>query len=180
MKKAFFIILVLLLIGILYFLNQSGFFANIEITEEGKGPFQLVYQEYTGDYKNASMIIDQVYQALKDEKVEPLLGFGIYYDRPGKVKKEELKSDLGCILEKKDYGRIEHLEKKFNVKKFSRTNCIVASLPFNNQFSIMIGIVRVYPRLFKYLSQKGLKGGPVMEIYNIPEKKIIYIIPLKK
>jgi hypothetical protein len=35
--------------------------------------------------------------------------------------------------------------------------------------------MKVYPEINKYIDSKGYKKGQVMEIYNVPNKKIIYL-----
>jgi len=45
--------------------------------------------------------------------------------------------------------------------------------------SIIMGIMKVYPALNKYISENNLsEEGFVMEIYDVPGKKIIYRKPL--
>lgn len=41
--------------------------------------------------------------------------------------------------------------------------------------SVMFSVMKVYPALQKYISKKGFKEeGAVIEIYDIPNKKILY------
>ena len=38
----------------------------------------------------------------------------------------------------------------------------------------MFGIMKVYPALDKYLKEHKYSDSPIMEIYDVPNKKIIY------
>lgn len=170
-------VITLLLIALVYFLFSAGFFANVTIEEKNVGPYTLVYEEFIGDYKNTPKIQDKIYYALlNDYKIETLKGFGIYYDNPKEVSRDKLRSEIGCILEEKDLARVEELKtKSFKIKEFPKTNAIVIEFPFNNQFSILAGIMKVYPKLEAYRKEKNYKPREVMEIYDVPSKKILYI-----
>ena len=56
----------------------------------------------------------------------------------------------------------------------------MVEFPFRNKFSIFVGIMRVYPAMESYLEQMGYEEAPVMEIYDVPNKKIIYIMEIRR
>jgi len=153
-----------------------GGFAKIDIQEKQTGGEVLVYQEMTGDYSKSALVMDQVYNTLlNDFKIETTKGFGEYYDNPAVVEKEKLRSDIGCILEPKDTGRVAKLEGKFKIKSCPEGNYIVTEFPFKSKLSVFVGIMRVYPAINKYIKEKGYsEEGSIMEIYDVPKKKIIY------
>jgi hypothetical protein len=35
-------------------------------------------------------------------------------------------------------------------------------------------MAKVYPIMGKYISENGFEDGPIMKIYDVPNKKIIY------
>jgi len=176
--KIIFGIFLLLLIGVVIFLNYIGFFSKIVIEEKQMGPFILVYGEHKGDYKGTAKIQDDIYYSLlNDNKIETFKGFGIYYDDPKKVPTEELRSIAGCILEKSDYKKIETLkERGFKIKEIIKQNSIVVEFPFKNTFSIIAGIMKVYPKFEEYIEKNNLTKNEMMEIYDNPSKKIIYLM----
>ncbi|MFW6222251.1 MAG: hypothetical protein ACOC3T_01430, partial [Bacteroidota bacterium] len=52
---------------------------------------------------------------------------------------------------------------------------IVAEFPFKGKLSIIFGIMKVYPSIEKFVKKKGYSNdGAVMEIYDVPNKKILY------
>ena len=176
MKIAIGVVSVLIL-ALIYFLFHAGFFTTVTVQEKTVGPYTLVYEEFQGDYKNTPKVQDKIYYALLNEhKIETFKGFGIYYDNPQKVPKEKLRSEIGCILEEKDLSKVEELKaKQFKIKEFPKTEAIVVEFPFNTQFSIFAGIMKVYPKLEAYRKEYNYQTREVMEIYDVPSKKILYI-----
>lgn len=176
--KIILIVLLVIIVGIILFLNYVGFFSKIVIKEKEMGPYVLVYEEHKGDYKGTQKIQDNIYYSLLNKYgIETFKGFGAYYDDPKKVPKQELRSIAGCILEESDYNSIEKLkENNFKVTERSKQESIVVEFPFKNSFSVFVGIMKVYPEINKFVEKNGLKQKEIMEIYDVPAKKIIYIM----
>ncbi len=170
-------VIVLLLIAYSYYM---GAFKSIEITEEETGPFKVVFEEHIGDYKGTGEIMDRLYYSVLDEGIDTTKGFGIYYDDPKIVKKEELKSEAGVILEVKDYDKVSQLEGKYRIKTLNKKVRITTEFVYKNKASVFFGIMKVYPTIEKYIEEKGYKKGSVMEIYDIPNNKIIYLAEIKE
>jgi len=174
--NTFLIIIAAILILIIGFAAYSGFFSKVNITEKEVGPFMLIYEERTGDYKESGKAMDRIYDSLiNDEGIETYKGFGLYYDNPKTTETENLRSDVGCILEETDYDAIDQLKEKFSIREYPATNAVVVEFPYRNTFSIFAGVMKVYPKLGTYRDLRGYKDVPVMEIYDIPAKRIIYI-----
>jgi hypothetical protein len=165
---------------LLFYLYYMGFFNKIEITEKEMGPYKVAFKEHIGDYKETGKIMDEIYHSLLDDGVETYKGFGIYYDDPKVVKKDKLRSIAGSIIEEKDYDKIDKLKDKYGIKTIDKTRSITTEFPFKNKMSIMFGIMKVYPELNKYIDSKGYKRGYVMEIYDVPNKKTIYVAEIKE
>jgi hypothetical protein len=99
----------------------------------------------------------------------------MYYDNPQKVEKSKLRSEVGCILEKKDIDKLPTLEKKYTVRTLLEKDYIITDFPYKGKASIFFGIMKVYPALNTYVKQNGYKeDGPIMEIYDVPNNKISY------
>ena len=153
-------------------------FASIDVKEKKIGPLKLIYKEYIGPYKETGQIQDEVYYSLlNEEKIETYKGFGIYYDDPKTTPDSELRSKSGCILEEKDYDKLDRLEEDYDLMELGDQKYIYAEFPFKSKLSIMLGVFKVYPQLDRYLEEKGYEKKEVMEIYDIPNKKIIYLMP---
>jgi hypothetical protein len=170
------IIIVLIAGSLLAIFLWLGGFKRIQFSLQEAGGEVLVYESHTGDYKNVGKVIDKMYYSLlNEEKVECFRGFGIYYDNPQKVEKEKLRADVGNILENPTSEVLAQLTPKYNIKTLEKQQYLVAEFPYKNQMSIIVGIMKVYPALNNYTEEHQLsKDGFVMEIYDVPGKKIIY------
>lgn len=171
-------VLLVITVAVVLFLNYVGFFSKIIIEEKEMGPYVLVYEDHKGDYKGTREIQDNIYYSLLNNYgIETFKGFGVYYDDPKKVSKEELKSIAGCILEESHYNSIEKLkENNLKVIKTKKQKSVVVEFPFRNMFSSIIGAMKVYPEINKYAKKNGFDQKEIMEIYDIPAKKIIYLM----
>ncbi|MFW5687527.1 MAG: GyrI-like domain-containing protein [Bacteroidota bacterium] len=171
-------ILIVLVIGavLLAVYAWMGGFKKIKFTVQDAGGETVVYESHTGDYKRVGKVMDKMYYALlNEENVECYRGFGIYYDNPQVVEKDKLRADVGNILEDPAPEILERLAGKYNIKTLERQKFLVAEFPYKNQFSIVMGIMRVYPALNRYVRDNQLnEEGYVMEIYDVPGKKIVY------
>jgi len=165
-----------LIILIVVTLSYYGLFTRISIAEKEMGGFWLLYEKHVGDYKEVGPVIDRMYsRLLGEDAIETSRGFGLYYDDPKKVKKENLRSVVGCILDKQDESKIDHLKKYYKIKYYPATKSVVAEFPFKGTLSIFMGIFKVYPKLAEYIKQRNYTSGPFMEIYDTLHKKIFYV-----
>jgi hypothetical protein len=77
-------------------------------------------------------------------------------------------------VENADSVTIAKLSMKYQVKILPESKYIVTEFPFKGGMSIMVGIMKVYPAIAKYIEKKDLKDGYIMEIYDCPNKIITY------
>jgi hypothetical protein len=165
-----------LIILIVVTLSYYGLFTKISIAEKDMGGFWLLYEKHIGDYKEVGKVMDKIYsRLLGEDAIETSRGFGLYYDDPKKVKKEDLRSIVGCILDKQDENKIDYLKKNYKIKYYPASKSVVAEFPFKGKPSIFIGIVKVYPKVAEYITQHNYRPGPIMEIYDTPNEKIFYV-----
>ncbi len=162
------IIIVVLIVILLFFYGYYGGFKKIRPIIKQVGGEYIVYRSVKGDYKNSGKYSDEVYYYLKNDlSINTYKGLGIYYDNPKEVKAEDLRSDIGCILEESDYSKLEEIKKHYEVKQLETKDYLTAEFPFKGKLSSIFGILKVYPKL-----NEG--SGPVMEIWDIPNNKILY------
>lgn len=159
------------------YLSWAGLFTEIKISEEKAGPFFLAYDVSVGPYKKSADVMDRIYNTLLGEKgVSATTGFGLYYDKPGTVPEEKLRSIAGCIVEKEYQNKLLAPSPKFRTGSLPESNAIVARFPYKGKVSVLIGVFRVYPELSRYMSEKGVAPGPVMELYDVKNGTISYIV----
>jgi len=161
---------------ILGFAAYWGAFKSIQFSVAEQDGETLVYVEITGDYRQSGVVMDRVYYSLlNDYNIETFKGFGIYFDNPQKVETSKLRSELGCIIEESDIHRLKELEGKFKIRTYPKGKYIVAEFPYKGKLSVMLGIMKVYPALNKFIKENGYnEEGAIMEIYDTPGKKIFY------
>jgi hypothetical protein len=173
------LILALLLAGFLY-LAWCGLFAKVPVEERDAGPFLLVYKKHTGDYKNIGSVTDQVYYTLRDEyRIETTRGFGLYYDNPQEVRKADLRSIGGCIVDgltpEEFNRRYPGVSESFGVALFPASRNVMAVHPYRGKASIILGVLRVYPQFQAWMKKYKRRSVPVMEIYDTPSRTITYL-----
>lgn len=168
------VIVSLIIIIILIYANYGGF-SKVTFQVKNEGGERLIYYEIKGSYSKTGDVIQKLKYKLKKENVLTFKNFGIYYDNPRVVKKSKLRSEAGCILEMSDTARVFWLRSKFNVKVCPVKNYITAEFPYKGKMSMMISVMKVYPALMKYVKENGYsEEGPIMEIYDIANSKILY------
>jgi len=161
----------------LAFLSWAGLFSEIKVSEEKVGPFFFAYDVSIGPYRKTADVMDRIYNTLLGEKgVSATTGFGLYYDKPGTVPDKKLRSIAGCIIEKEYQNKLQAPSPKFRTGFIPESKSIIARFPYKGNISVLLGLFRVYPYLNRYMSEKRLVMGPVMELYDIKNGSISYIV----
>ena len=174
MKVVLIVVAILVVLFIVIYAYYGGF-KKISFKIENQGGELVVYESFTGDYSQTAKVGDKVYYALlNDEKLETFKGIGIYYDNPKKVEKSKLRAESGCIVENTDSATIARLAEKYKLKTLPQSEFIVTEFPFKGKLSVLLGIMKVYPALEKFSEEHGYIESPITEIYDVPNKKIIY------
>ena len=183
MQKKVLLTAILLLIAPLCAIVILGFyygvFDPVIIHEEDIGPYTMVYLSRLGDYRESSAPLYKIHRDLAENyALSAPLGFGIYYNNPATTPTPELRSDLGALLPAPaDPALIAKLSGTYKIRLIARTPCYVASFPYKNQASPLIGAVKVYPALTAHLEIRHAPMKQALEIYNIKEGRILYVIP---
>jgi effector-binding domain-containing protein len=166
------IVVVLLVIVWAFF----GGFRKIKIAVAEQGGETVVYESITGDYRQSGAVMDKVYSSLLNKyEIETYKGFGQYYDNPKLVDKNKLRSEAGCIIEPKDVQKLAQIDIPFRVKTIPVKKYMITEFPYKGKLSVMVGIFKVYPALEKFTMQNNHSiDGSIIEIYDVPGKKIMY------
>jgi AraC family transcriptional regulator len=154
----------------------AGVFDTVTMSAGEMGPYCLVYREHRGPYRGVKYAMFDVYKYLEKRSIVPRTGFAVFYDNPQKVMPADLKSIAGFITDTILAG----VAAPYAAGTFARTRAVTAVFPLRSFMSQMTGPVKVYPKLQRFLQENKLESaGPVMEIYDIAAKKIVYIAPVK-
>lgn len=180
-----YIIIGILVIAVLGVYTYFGGCKKVEFRTETLGGETMVYKDVSGDYKQTPAVTGEVYYYLLNEhNIETYKGIGIFYDNPKKVKERAktdksatsylMRSEVGCVIEPKDTAQIAAIACKYKIKTLPVCKVLVAEFPYKGGLSTLIGMIKVYPALEKYAKQHNLEDSPITEIYDVPNKKIIY------
>lgn len=175
LKITLIVISILIATGFLFYVYYGGLQKPV-IQLAVQGGETVIYEEMSGDYGQSGMVMNKIYTALKDQyKIETFKGFGLYFDNPQKVEKNKLRSEVGCIVEAGDLGRILATKGAFKNKVLPIKKYMVTEFPYKGQLSVMVSLIKVYPALHRYAEQNGYDmNGAVMELYDMPNGKILY------
>lgn len=178
--KIILIVIGALLIILTLYLWSQGMFACLTAVERTEGGFKVAGMEYTGSYQKAGKFMVDVDNKLKEAGITCTRGFGIYYDDPKTTPAEKCRSFVGNIIEEKDWVRMTELQSKgFRVDSVPAAAAVVVEFPVKSTLSYMIGPMKAYPVLSKYMKEKGYTGTMPLEVYDVAQKKIFYIMQYK-
>ncbi len=179
MKKILIILAVVISIPVIY-LTYSGLFASVVIEETEVGPLTFAYAEHKGDYSKIGPVMDQVYQDLLKDGLETYKGIGVYFDDPQMVKKEDLRSYGGSVIEENDIEKFNKVKDKYKSMTTPKYLSVTAEFPIKTKLSFIIGVIKVYPKIGNYIKEKNYKTiAPPMEIY-IENEKTVYVFPISE
>ncbi|PLX15025.1 MAG: hypothetical protein C0599_17715 [Salinivirgaceae bacterium] len=174
-------LLILFIILLVLFLAAMGVMMYHRILKKvhvKQGPFRklnFVYNFHQGDYQKNMLILEEVMEKIKNKGLPVVSPVTIYYDNPRKTKRKELRSEIGFIVPDSVTQPIEGLE----FKQIDNQEYIYTAFPYVSRFSIMIGAMKVYPAFTKYLKKHNLEEREIIEIYEMQNKNIIYLMPVK-
>ena len=157
----------------------SGLFAKVTFEQKEMGPFVVAYMDHVGDYSKIKEPMDEVYEELKSEGIVCTKGVGVYFDDPKKTEKENLKSYAGCLLEGDALSEVSDLQTKMKIYQLEKGKFAVSSFPYKNTLSIIIGVMRVYPKMSEYISENKLNSAEIVEIYDMENQVIFYLMPIR-
>jgi effector-binding domain-containing protein len=169
--------LIVLILFVLLYIWFYGGFSQVIIYQDETGPYTLCYEVHKGDYRKINKVMDRVFKDLKSkDDVFTTRGFGLYYDKPGDVDTDSLRSIGGCILPE-DLDP-QSLTGGYKIAEYPRTPAAIAEFPHRGKASVIFGVMKAYPALTRYMKDHEIPDAPVLEIYDVPAKKIFYIVPL--
>jgi hypothetical protein len=167
-----------LLIVVIAAAAYYGVFSRVTVAEKRVDALNVVFTKHTGDYSTVGPPMDSLYKQLRDrEGIATTRGFGLYYDNPRQVEKAKLRSVVGCVLDAADTGKAALLAGKgYRTAVIPASNSVCAEFPMKGMPSIIIGIFKVYPELMRYQKEKNIPQRPIMELYDTPRKKTVYML----
>ncbi|MGZ4056798.1 MAG: GyrI-like domain-containing protein [Bacteroidia bacterium] len=170
----------LIIIGFIYagYLNA---FSHVNVEDKTEGGYKLVGLDFTGPYSKVGKFMMDAEKKLSDNNIKSPKGFGIYYDDPKITPEEKCRSFVGDILLEKDFNQIPKLKSLgFKIDSIPESPSVVAYFPIKSPLSYMIGPMKVYPEITKYMTEKNYKSNLSLEVYDADNKMIMFVMQYKK
>jgi len=172
-----------LVILTLSILTYHDFFTSPEITEKEVGPYVFVTKRHVGSYYSVNSVMNEVDQSLRQMGLNPTVGVGMYYDDPAKVPADELRSDVGDVVEDLDPETLNKIKETFKVTEFPAQRAVVSTMAIKSPLSYFITPIKAYPALSQHWEQQGyptegIDNYATIELYDIPNKSTTYIMPI--
>lgn len=171
-----FILLLFLFILTLAFMIYHRVFQLVIIRNEVFQAFGFLYQHNEGDYRQNITVLQELAKKVAKTGIKVVNPVSIYYDNPRKVKRSDLRSDVGFMIpENEDLIHVDGLQ--YKTVCFDRF--LATSVPYKSRFSILIGAMKIYPVFRKELEKQDLPEREMIEIYDMRNKLIVYLMPIK-
>ena len=158
------------------FLHIFGFTRSPQIYHGAFSEGVAYLKDYQGSYKNPEAYKEAAY-LINTYKLKGFLVIGIFYDRPGEVPEEKLRSSIGIY--RRNQGFPDPVPKEF--ESYCQTNnyysadlpmnsCIYSTWEFSNSFTMVMGIMKFYA-----LMKKNLEDAMFRKMYKIKENPKVCI-----
>ncbi len=165
--------------GLYYFARRFGAFAPVKPETTTLEPMWIAYNTHSGPYQLIGPVCDGVCRTWSETSgSDAELGFGLYFDNPRRVAKDQLRSIGGCIIPAEKAEGLTGKTLPFRIASLPGGRAVIVRFPFRGRMSIMFGAMRVYPKMGRQIAEAGLPEGPMMEIYDMNAGEIRYIRPL--
>jgi hypothetical protein len=177
--KIIFLILAVVLVFGLGFFAYLGAFSSVHTSRHEVGPMEGIAKMHKGPYNN----IGKTWEAFEKEwnaaGLKECDGFAVYLDPPS-IPPENLRSVLACNISTLPETQKRELRKKFPSFALPKYDSVVATFPFKNVFSFMVGPMRVYPKLQRALERENGKPSVAVEIYGPVKsiKEMTFVMPI--
>ncbi len=158
----------------LLFFFYAGMFDRIEFSRESRGPYNLIYREYQGPRSGVRHVMNTVYRYVRDTlHLESGTGFTVFYDDPLSGIEKDSRCIAGVVVDS-----CPEVAASYKTGVFRCGEAVIGSVKLRSFFSYTIGGSRFYYRLRKLLAEKNEKRtGPVLELYEVKQKRIQYVAP---
>ncbi len=170
--------LLCLLASLAFTFVYYGGFHPVTVVEREIGPYNFIFEVNRGDYSQTGKSVEKLMKIASDAGVKSQ-GFGMYFDDPSKVAKEDLRSHAGIVVSDADLQKLSPTIAGFDVQAFAKTNAVVSNFPLKGFPSILIAIWKVYSAMMTYSAEKNLKTSYSIEIYEIEKQNTIYALPIQ-
>lgn len=166
--------LIAIVITVVYLILHLGFFKPVEIGEDTKGPFFVLFQQHRGAYYKISEVIMKLEQQARENRLDCAQTFGEFFDNPKEVDEDRLRSRGGCI----SHAPFPNTPDGTETDRIPEQRYVIAHF----SGSPAIGPWKVYPKVQAYIESHRLHTtAEAIEVYTPKDDSIetTYLFPLK-
>lgn len=168
---------ILAVIAVVVLWYYGGFYTP-KISESHQGGEVLVYKRMKGTYRKTPKTMNEVYYHLLSKfYVSTQRGGVVYYDDPREKEEGTLRADVGCIIDNMseiDDERMASIRDSLGVRVLTVSPVVQVEAPYRGRLSVYINMLKVYPKLSRYFEHNEYEKGPLTEIYDVPNNRMIY------
>ncbi len=173
-KKVFIIILsviAVLAIGVVILLYRAGVFADPQVTLGEQGPYSYVFMSQTGSFENFYNAQQDLDKIVREENITVGIPCGIFMDDPAKVKQEDLRWQVGYLVEDS-----VSVDPPLEFSVIPKGLYAIASIKAHPA----VAAFKTYPALTKWINKNKYKIiGPALELYR-EDGVVEAMFPVKK
>lgn len=123
--------------------------------------------------------MDSISSTITQNGIQENQWIGVYFSDPKTTAKENLISSVGSVVSGMTLDQFNIMNLQDELLKrvvLANTQALVVTFPYRNKLSFMIWPIVVYPKIEKYMKENNMKAVPIMEIYDMENKRIQYVI----
>jgi hypothetical protein len=174
------IIGIIIIILFAFFLGVSfyaGMFDKLSLEVAEVGPYPIVFREHKGSYDGVKFALHDVYRYLKTRRMQwTTRGIAVFYDNPQTVKTQDFRSIAGCVTD----TLLTNLATPYKSQILPKTRAVVGTFLIRSFLSNYTGTQKYYSTKDNFARENKLAlAGPVIELYDMGARRILYIAPVK-
>jgi hypothetical protein len=154
------VVIFILFISLLIAAWSMGMFSRVSVTEDNRGPYNVVILTHLGSYQGISQKIDDVSLMLTQNQIKHTIACAIFYDDPAKTAIEDLYSEGGFLVS--DSIKVPS---PYKCLKLPIRSVGVASIEANPA----IASFKTYPALLDWIDKYNFQHDtliPTIELYH--------------
>ena len=167
---------------LIIYLIYIGFFRRVEIRGKRLPASLLLYCEYVGDYSKITSVFQNIRTNVKPLFQPDNLICGIYYDNPAFVENtKQSRAVVGVLLQEHERAEAQRFIAShpiFKLRQLSEADCIYNEFPYKSFMSMIVVLIRVYPKIKDYAMKNRIFEDPldisgIMEVYTGSTMEVI-------
>lgn len=166
MKKLLIILaalIVLLFLGLVY----EGLFQKAEIKEASEGGYVLMGIDHKGAYSDIGKVFQSLSEEVKKTGIQEPAFAGVYFDDPGKVKEEDLRSYAAVIVRSADDSLKLCSIPGIHSMNIDKGNAMVCDMKTGDMISVIIATMKAYPAFEAYFKAHPEFTPQIKYVYEL-------------